>query len=433
MRSLKKWYLRLPYDDFSGCFCDYQRMKNTFSCIALLFSLQLFTLLSIVRADSSSIVPVQWSQEEIERIKPLSFKHIPRYIEDPSNQYLHVPAAIKLGEDLFNDKRMSTNLAVACATCHIKQKAFTDKRNIALGIRIGVRNTPSLLNVAQQNWFFWDGRKDSLWSQALGPLENPAEHAFSRLQMIHFIANDTDYHKRYEHIFKQPLADADTLSALPEKGGPNGNIDELIAWKKLPTERKKMVNRVFSNIGKAIAAFVSTLTSGPARFDHFVAELETKGKSSLLSASAQRGLKLFTGRAGCANCHQGALFSNKEFHNIGTGIPGKDNGRAEVISEVKHDVFNCLGEFSDASADQCLNLTYMSTNSHAMAGAYRTPSLRNVSKTAPYMHDGRFKTLNAVLDYYAGIDKQKALQTDLPEMKLSEQDKTDLVHFLQTL
>jgi len=410
-------------------------MQLSLPSFILLIICPLLIPFSLLKADAitTQTQTVQWQQADIERIKPLSFKHIPRHIKDPSNQYLHVPAAIKLGEDLFNDKRMSTNLAVACATCHIKQKAFTDKRNIALGIRIGVRNTPSLLNVAQQNWFFWDGRKDSLWSQALAPLENPAEHAFSRLQMIHFIANDVDYRKRYATIFKQKLPDAETLTKLPLKGSPNGNIDELITWKKLPSETKKMVNRIFSNIGKAIAAYVSTLKSKPSRFDHFIAALEKKGESSLLGPSAQRGLKLFIGRAGCANCHQGALFSNKEFHNIGTGIPGRDNGRAEVISEVKHDVFNCLGEFSDARADQCINLKYMSTNSHAMAGAYRTPSLRNVSKTAPYMHDGRFKTLNAVLDYYASIDKQKALQTDLPEMKLSEQDKADLVRFLQTL
>ena len=113
--------------------------------------------------------------------------------------------------------------------------------------------------------------------------------------------------------------------------------------------------------------------------------------------------------------------------------PGRDNGRAEVISEVKHDIFNCLGEFSDASADQCTELKFMNTDSHAMAGAYRTPSLRNVSNTAPYMHDGRFKNLRDVLNYYAGIDKKKAAQTDLPEMNLSEQDQSDIVRFLQSL
>ena len=409
-------------------------MKFSLSFFIVLFICPIVLIsFSHVKADSPKTNTVQWSQAEIDRIKPLSFEYIPRHSSDPSNQYLSVPAAVSLGKELFNDQRMSTNLSVACATCHIEQKAFTDKRNIALGIRIGVRNTPSLLNVAQQNWFFWDGRKDSLWSQALGPLENPAEHAFSRLQMIHFIARDAHYRQRYQQLFQQNLPDDKALSKLPSQGGPNGNIDDLIAWKKLPKETRKKVNRVFANIGKAIAAYVATLKSKPSSFDYFVAELQSKGQSQLLDESAQRGLKLFTGRAHCSNCHSGALFTNKAFHSIGTGIPGRDNGRSEVINEVMHDEFNCLGEFSDAKPEQCKELKYMSTDGHTLAGAYKTPSLRNVSKTAPYMHDGRFKTLQDVLKYYAGVTHNKNIETDLPALDLNAQDQKDLVSFLQTL
>jgi cytochrome c peroxidase len=296
-----------------------------------------------------------------------------------------------------------------------------------------VRNTPSLYNVAQQNWFFWDGRKDSLWAQALAPLENPAEHAFSRLQVVHFIASDKHYRKQYQAIFPEALPGSEALASLPGKGGPEASIDALIAWKKLPQKLKHDVNRLFSNIGKSIAAYVATIKSKPSQFDRFAAEIQKKAKSDILDKSAQRGLKLFLGRANCANCHSGALFSNKEFHNIGTGIPGKDNGRAEVINQVRHDIFNCLGEYSDAKPAQCMELTYMGSNSHALSGAYRTPSLRNVAKTAPYMHDGRFKTLDDVLAYYASIDNKKALETDLPPMKLSKQDQQDIIRFLQSL
>ena len=413
----------------------YSFMPRLLSFIGKMIIVNCVFILFVVTVNSapSTTDTLQWSHAEINQLKQLSLKNLPQLNSDPSNKYLHDPEAIKFGKDLFNDKRMSTNLSVACASCHIQEKAFTDKRNIALGIRIGVRNTPSLLNVAQQNWFFWDGRKDSLWSQALGPLENPAEHAFSRLQMIHFIANDATYRKRYEQIFPQKLPSSKVLSELPAKGSPNGNIEELISWKKLPKETKKRVNRVFSNIGKAIAAYVFTIKSKPTQFDRFVDALQHTGHSPVMDKAAQRGLKLFIGRANCANCHSGALFSNKEFHNIGTGILGKDNGRSEIINEVKYDVFNCLGEFSDATPEQCMELKYMGTDSHALAGAYRTPSLRGVAKTAPYMHDGRFKSLQEVLNYYAGIDKEKAMQTDLPPMSLSAQDQADIIRFLQTL
>lgn len=398
------------------------------------FRFALLFLLSVAGVGAhTTAMPLPWSSSQINTISRFSFKHIPELSSDPSNQYLHNQDAIRLGRDLFNDARMSANGKVACASCHIKAMDFTDRRNVALGVRIGVRNTPSLLNAAEQNWFFWDGRKDSLWAQAMGPLENPNEHAFTRLEVLRFITTDKHYRKRYQSIFKQALPNVAALAKLPAAASPQGTLDELIAWKKLPRSTKKQINRVFANIGKAIAAYVSTLKHKPARFDRFVNELLEKGSSAVLDESEQRGLALFIGRAGCANCHSGPLFSNKEFHNIGTGIPGVDNGRAEVINEVLHDEFNCLGEYSDASPDQCMELKYMSTDRHALAGAYKTPLLRNVAHTAPYMHDGRFSSLEDVLGYYAAIDKNRAAQTDLPVIKLSKQDQADLLAFLKTL
>ncbi len=146
------------------------------------------------------------------------------------------------------------------------------------------------------------------------------------------------------------------------------------------------------------------------------------------------GYKLFVSqKSGCANCHSGPLFTNKEFHNIGTGILARDNGRSEVIEAVIHDEFNCLSKYSDAKPEQCAELNYINRNKHGLSGAFKTPSLRNLSKTAPYMHDGRFTDLKQVLNYYSSIDEVKSKEVDLPPISLSEREQQDIINFLQTL
>lgn len=403
------------------------KMRNFFQ-IFLLFQL-LFSL---------SLQAEQWSNADLQQLKQFSFKNIPLHSRDPSNGVLNNPNAIKLGELLFNDVRLSKNKKIACTSCHIKALAFTDNRKVAQGMRLGSRNTPSLLNTAEQNWFFWDGRKDSLWAQVLDSIENPAEHGFTRVEMLHFISNNQAYRKQYQQIFSQQshlLPTQATLKEYPKKAGPESDIDHLIAWKKLSKEQKHSVNRVFTNIGKVIAAFVSTIKNKPSRFDRFIDEVSKKGESSVLNQSEQNGLKIFMSQdTGCTNCHRGGLLSNGEFHNIGTGIRGRDNGRSEVVDAVIRDKFNCLGKFSDAKPEECLELKYANNYKHVLAGAYKTPSLRNLSKTAPYMHDGRFSNLKDVVDYYASIDKEKAKEIDLPPIKkMSDAEKADLVNFLLTL
>ena len=188
------------------------------------------------------------------------------------------------------------------------------------------------------------------------------------------------------------------------------------------------------NIGKSIAAYVTTLKSEVTHFDSFVEELKNTGSSEILSNSEQSGLKLFIGsRSGCANCHSGPLFSNKEFHNIGTGIRAKDNGRSEVIASVILDEFNCLGEYSDADPEQCMELKYVNKNKHGLSGAFKTSSLRGIKDTAPYMHDGRFTLLSEVLQHYIKISHLKSQVTDLPPIVLSEEQQADIISFLLAL
>ncbi len=365
-------------------------------------------------------------------LKSLSLSALKESV-DPSNQYLNNPNAIKFGEALFNDPSLSSTKTVSCASCHIAANAFMDSRTLALGKQQGLRNTPSLLNIGQQHWFFWDGRKDSLWSQALAPIENPKEHNLTRTELVHLIKANKRYKKQYKEIFGLSLENK-ALLKLPQRAGPNGNIKVLKKWKKLSTEQRKGINRIFSNIGKAIASYVATIKSQPSRFDQYVQELATTGDSRLLNDSEKRGLKLFLSqKSGCINCHNSPVFSNKEFHNIGTGIKAKDNGRSEVITELIHDPFNCLGDYSDAMPSQCLELKYMNKDKHALSGAFRTPSLRAISETGPYMHDGRYKTLQDVLKHYSEMKDKESLETDLPVINLSTQEQRDIIRFLLTL
>ena len=392
-----------------------------------------FILTILLLFSFNSTVAKTWTGTEIETIQRFSIKHF-EMPKDSSNKYLHNPKAIDLGKKLFHEERLSGNQKVSCNSCHIEKNAFTDNKNVAIGLRSGFRNTSTLENVGQHHWFFADGAKDSLWAQALSSIENPAEHNFSRIELIHFISTDTIYRKQYEELFNETLPSKVQLDKLPDKAGPNAKLEHLIAWKKLTPNQRKETNIIFSNIGKAIAAYVSSIKSKPTRFDAFIDELKSQKNISTLNPSEQRGLALFISpKTGCSNCHSGPLFSNKTFHNIATGIPGKDNGRSEIIESLIRDEFNCLSDYSDAKATECVELKYINKNKHQLAGTYKTSTLRSIKYTAPYMHDGRFKDLNEVIQHYISKSKNKNLATDLNKIDLSKKEQSDLINFLLTL
>ncbi len=371
-----------------------------------------------------------WSKDEIQQVNSFSLKQLEPVI-DPSNKYLSNENSIELGKQLFVDTRLSSNKKISCATCHIKEKSFTDNHNLAIGLQKGFRNTPTLLNAAHHNWFFADGSKDSLWAQVLSSIENPAEQNFTRVELLHLFNQDNNYKTRYE---KEPVTNNSTIASLPTKAGPNSDLQGLINWKKLTSNQRDITNIFFTNIGKSIASYVATIHSETTRFDRFAYELASKGNSLLLNYSEIDGYKLFNSqKSGCSNCHNGPLFTNKEFHNIGTGILARDNGRSEVIDAVIHDEFNCLSKYSDVKPEFCTELNYINRNKHGLSGAFKTPSLRNLSKTSPYMHDGRFNSLKQVLKYYSSIDEERAKQIDLPPISLTVKEQQDIVNFLLTL
>ncbi len=398
----------------------------------LAFSLVcLLCLAACSAADKEDKEPV-WTPQEWQVIQSLALGQLSPAV-DPSNRYASDRAAAELGKALFFDARLSRNGKVSCATCHQPAQYFSDGLPVAQGTKMGSRNTPSLLGVAWNTWFFWDGRKDSLWSQALAPLEDANEHNLSRTDIVRLLLTDPAYQQQYAQVFGTSGVDVQTL---PADAQPSGTIAQIQAWKALTDTQRQAIDQQFANMGKAIAAYVTTLKPQPGRFDQYVAaKAGQAGASSTVSMSVSelRGLRLFIGaKAQCLNCHAGSLFTNQAFHAIGTAKPG-DSGRAAVVDQVRLDRFNCLGAFSDAPATSCADLQYMQRNRHHLIGAYKTPSLRNVGNTAPYFHDGSKATLEEAVAHYADSSQIQAGKTDLPAIQLDEQERQDLVDFLRTL
>ena len=263
---------------------------------------------------------------------------------------------------------------------------------------------------------FWDGRKDSLWAQALGPLEDAKEHGGNRLRHAHLLQQN--YRAPYEALFG-PLPD---LRRLPQDAIPVGSQAGEAAWASLDKTTRQNVSRVFSNMGKAIAAYELTLHYGESRVDRYIQGV-IKGQPEALAAltgQEKEGLRLFIGKGHCITCHSGPLLTDHHFHN--TGLPPLDpaqpeRGRAEAVHAVQADEFNCLGLFSDARPEQCDELRFIATNDPRMLGAFKTPSLRNVALRPPYMHAGQFATLLEVLRHYARSPESPLGHSELKELK----------------
>ena len=345
-------------------------------------------------------------------------QNIPTYIlkdnTPPWNQLNNEGAT--LGRVLFYDKKLSANHTIACASCHQPQRYFTDGLAQGQGLGVTRRNTPTVLGNAYGPWRFWDGRKDSLWSQALEPIEHVDEHGFSRNQVYDYILSE--YRDEYQSVF--------------------GKIDDLNADRQ---------TAVFVNVGKALEAYQRRLRFTPSRFDRYVDALgngEPADENVQLTNPELRGLRLFMGRAACASCHNGPLFSNFEFHNTGAPEPDEnsvDLGRYIGIELLRKDEFNCLSRWSDAEPDQCDELTFLKKQGPELVGAFKTPSLRNVAETAPYMRGGQFATLDDVVAHYNDpvppfYDREQHPNRphfDILPLGLSNEQLDDLVAFLSTL
>ena len=348
--------------------------------------------------------PRGWSEEGVAVLESLWLESLPDLPPDPTNRVADDPRAVEFGRRLFFETRFSANGAISCATCHQPERHFTD--GLPKGVAIGVskRNTPSIVGTAYSPWFYWDGRRDSQWSQALSPLEDSNEHAVNRLTTIAIVVEDKDYWRMYKALF-----------------GEASSVDTM-----------------FSNIGKAIAAFERTIMPMPSRFDRYVAAVvagDESRQAALFTDEEVRGLRLFIGAANCTQCHNGPLLTNNEFHNTGLiNFKGEvpDKGRVVGIREVLEQPFNCRGVHSDDPARDCAELDFARTGPE-LIGAFRTPSLRNLENTAPYGHKGQVATLVDMLTHYNEAPDAMIGHNEAKPLGLSKRELAYLEAFLRTL
>ncbi|ESY70910.1 MULTISPECIES: cytochrome c peroxidase [Mesorhizobium] len=375
-----------------------------------------------------------FSDAEKKKIASLALNTLPPLKPDTTNRFADVPAAAALGSTLFFDLGMSRDGTVSCSTCHKIDRQFQDDLPQAVGVGRTNRRTMPLAGVARDPWFFWDGRRDSLWAQALTPLENPLEQAGNRAAYAHYIK--ARFGERYERIFG-PLPD---FSGIPANASPLGTDAEKAAWNAMNDAQRDAINRVFSNIGKAIAAFERSIEPAQTRFDRFALDLATGAEpkgDAVFSREEILGLKLFMGKANCVTCHDGPRFTDNSFHNTGvppvTGLP-PDRGRVDAVTQVEADPFNCFGAYRDGDAGACGELRFMVKDAPQLIRAYKTPSLRGAATRPPYMHAGQFSSLDEVLAHYAkAAPSVEGISEIHPLEQLSDRERAALVAFLKTL
>lgn len=386
----------------------------------------------------ASCEPAPWSDSETEMLRALSLDSLPPLPPDHSNAVADDPRAAKFGHQLFFDPRLSINGGISCATCHQPERHFTDSMPKGQAIAVSKRNTISVVGSAYSPWFYWDGRKDSLWSQALGPLEDPVEHGSNRMQVVRLAAEDPRYRARYQELFG-PLPDFSDHRRFPAAATPIHNPAWQTAWQAMDSKDQHLVNQSFANLGKALAAYQRVLMPGRSRFDAYVKDVlgnnETTQANQFLNKDEIRGLRLFIGKGRCTECHNGPLFTNNEFHNTGI-LPSPaelpDRGRSVGVDMVQTDPFNCMGQFSDQQAENCLELRYVRTGKELL-GAMRTPSLRNLAGTAPFMHKGQIASIAQVLEHYNRAPPATIGHNEAEPLGLSRRELGQLEAFLETL
>lgn len=336
---------------------------------------------------------------------PLGLPPVPIPADNPQTQ-----AKIELGDKLFHDPRFSADGKVSCSTCHDRAKGFTDNLRVSKGFNdlTGTRNAPTVINSAYMTTLFWDGREPDLEGQSKQPSINPVEGGLPDHQpIIEILRTDPAYVKAFREVF----------DVAPE-------------------------DITIDHYAKAIASFERTLVAGDSPFDRYF----YGGDPKAMSEAAIRGFRVFTGQGRCVSCHTveqtQALFTDNRFHNIGVGfkrIRGKENDIAAKFLAAKQggaDVDKTVLTDPDASELGRFAVSEDLTT----VGAFKTPTLRNIDLTAPYMHDGSLKTLEDVVDFYNNGGREdendplsEFLSGGIRPLNLSDRQKADLVEFMKAL
>jgi cytochrome c peroxidase len=370
----------------------------------------------------------------IERMSPMPASSL-----DETNRWDGNTDAITYGELLFTDTRISPN-EISCSSCHDPDQGFSDGELLSEGVENTRRHSPSLWNIAQQRWFFWDGSCDTLWCQAAGPIEAPGEMNSSRTLLAGIIAQNSDLLEQYENLFG-PLPD---ISTWPVNAKPTQDptTPENLAWNEMSTSEQTAATQILVNVSKSIAAFESTIISESTAIDDFVQLFKQDEQTALdsLSSAQEEGLRLFVGEGECHLCHSGSLFTDKEFHNIGLGsrqwLDETDVGRYDGITLLQSKEFNSASVWSDAPDGERANRIDRLSQATEQLGQFKTPSLRKLSSNAPYMHGGHFPTLEEVVQYYSELPETPThghIEDFLEPRLWTESQIASMVEFLQML
>jgi cytochrome c peroxidase len=338
------------------------------------------------------------SQERL----PLGLPPVPIPEDNPQTS-----EKIALGKKLFEDKRFSADGTISCAHCHDPAKAFADGLPMAEGINKlkGTRNSPTVINSAYYTSQFWDGRRLTLEEQAKDPFLNPVEHGLGEKQGFHeFIINvirkDKGYVEEFERVF----------GVKPEQI----TIDHVV---------------------KAIASFERTVISGDSPFDRYA----YGGEKTALSESAIRGLELYKGKARCQECHaiseNYAIFTDNKFHNLGVGFKKIQPRLRDMVREFR--MANQQGRELDKSILTDAGISelgrFVVTLKTSDIGAFKTPTLRNIAVTGPYMHDGSMKTLEEVMELYNKGGEKNPFLGSVRVLDLTDQEIKDIIEFMKAL
>ncbi len=329
---------------------------------------------------------------------PLGLPPVPVPEDNPQ-----APEKIALGKKLFEDKRFSADGTVSCANCHDPKKAFTDGLPVAEGIRKlkGTRNSPTVINAAYYTSQFWDGRRPSLEEQAKDPFLNPVEHGLKGYQFIvDIIRGDPEYPGKFKKVF----------GVGPDKI----TIDHVV---------------------KAIASFERSIISGDSAFDRY---LYGRDKDAL-SESAKRGLELYRGKARCQECHaisaDYALFTDNKFHNLGVGFKKIQPRLRKIVKEVR--MAQQQGKELDESILTKTDISelgrFVVTGKLSDIGAFKTPTLRNIAVTGPYMHDGSLASLQEVMELYNKGGEKNPFLGSVRVLNLTDDEIKDLIEFMNSL
>lgn len=354
---------------------------------------------------------------------PLTMEQIRQWLDDPKNHVILTPilplglaagtgqitgldanpltrAKIELGRQLYFDPRLSKDSSISCASCH--DPAFGYAKNTQFGEGVagqkGNRNSPVAYNRILSGAQFWDGRAPSLEEQAKGPIANPIEMSNTHEACVACLAGVEGYRVQFERIFPDGLTIDNVAKAI-------ASFERAIVTGPSPWDYHEQL-KTFENLYAADLEDLDALKQDDPELFNEYEQLKKQVESHPMSEEAVRGAELFFGKAGCTACHVGANFTDELYHNLGVGMdaPEPDLGRYVVTGEEKD------------------------------KGAFKTPTVRNVEQTAPYMHDGSQKTLEEVVEWYdKGGHPNPWLDQKIKPLNLTEQEKADLVAFMKAL